>query len=110
MKKFKIHVSWVNPDSGVFEVEAEDEDAACDKLILNNDDIGEDYQIDKVEYLGEVEVKEPVYIDPNQLSLTDCDGTPIAREKFTCFECGAEPTCPYAWDHYNTNGDCLAEK
>lgn len=31
-------------------------------------------------------------------------------EEFTCDECGAAPTCPYAFDPYNTDGDCLAEK
>lgn len=30
--------------------------------------------------------------------------------KFTCYECGLRLTCQYAWDLYNTNGDCLAEK
>jgi hypothetical protein len=29
---------------------------------------------------------------------------------FTCNNCSEKETCPFAWDHYNTNGDCLAEK
>jgi hypothetical protein len=29
---------------------------------------------------------------------------------FTCNRCQGNETCPYAWDHYNTSGDCLAEK
>ncbi len=31
-------------------------------------------------------------------------------DKFTCDECGANDTCDLAWDLYNTDGDCLAEK
>ena len=29
---------------------------------------------------------------------------------FTCDTCGALPRCALAFDWYNTNGDCLAEK
>ena len=29
---------------------------------------------------------------------------------FTCHGCPEEPRCQWAWDLYNTNGDCLAEK
>lgn len=28
----------------------------------------------------------------------------------TCVKCSEKKTCPYAYDEYNTNGDCLAEK
>ena len=33
-------------------------------------------------------------------------------EDFTCFKCpsGFVIKCPHAWDEYNTDGDCLAEK
>lgn len=31
-------------------------------------------------------------------------------EDFRCFYCKEEPTCPSAWDLYNTGGDCLEEK
>lgn len=40
---------------------------------------------------------EPVYTRP-------------APEDFRCFNCRSEPTCPSAWDLYNTGGDCLEEK
>jgi hypothetical protein len=30
--------------------------------------------------------------------------------KFTCDKCKAAPNCEWAFDDYNTNGDCLAEK
>jgi hypothetical protein len=35
-----------------------------------------------------------------------------ALEEFSCFHCtnDAETACPYAFDPYNTNGDCLAVK
>lgn len=32
------------------------------------------------------------------------------KEQHTCNECTAQDTCEYAWDNYNTNGDCLASK
>lgn len=28
----------------------------------------------------------------------------------TCRECGSRHDCEFAWDWYNTNGDCLAMK
>ena len=28
----------------------------------------------------------------------------------TCKDCGSKRDCEYAWDEYNTHGDCLAEK
>jgi hypothetical protein len=28
----------------------------------------------------------------------------------TCVGCDESSSCPYAWDGYNTDGDCLAEK
>ena len=31
-------------------------------------------------------------------------------ENLTCVTCLLEPDCPYRWDLYNTNGDCLAMK
>lgn len=30
--------------------------------------------------------------------------------EFTCDTCAARFECVYAFDYYNTNGDCLAEK
>lgn len=29
---------------------------------------------------------------------------------YTCDDCGAAPTCKLAFDAYNSDGDCLAEK
>ena len=31
-------------------------------------------------------------------------------DSFTCDDCGGVDECEWAWDLYNTNGDCLAEK
>ena len=31
-------------------------------------------------------------------------------EKYTCFHCAQWQHCGFAFDGYNTNGDCLAEK
>ena len=33
-----------------------------------------------------------------------------AGEKVTCVDCLCRFTCEFAWDPYNTDGDCLAEK
>lgn len=29
------------------------------------------------------------------------------KEKYTCNECVNKETCMFAWDEYNTDGDCL---
>lgn len=31
-------------------------------------------------------------------------------ENYTCYKCLDVYTCKYAYDDYNTNGDCLAQK
>lgn len=33
-----------------------------------------------------------------------------SKEEYTCFYCPEAGSCPYAWDDYNTDGECLAEK
>ncbi len=30
--------------------------------------------------------------------------------KCTCNECDKKDKCPYAWDVYNADGDCLGQK
>lgn len=39
-----------------------------------------------------------------------CDNIGLTREDFTCYNCPTMLNCEFAWDLYNTNGDCLAEK
>lgn len=34
----------------------------------------------------------------------------LTIDKFTCHGCGLAEKCQYAFDKFNTNGDCLAEK
>jgi hypothetical protein len=34
----------------------------------------------------------------------------IPKEDTTCFRCPDSGTCKYAFDPYNTDGDCLADK
>lgn len=34
----------------------------------------------------------------------------VARENTTCSTCRLNYLCKFAWDAYNTGGDCLAEK
>lgn len=33
-----------------------------------------------------------------------------SAEAYTCYDCPARRTCALAWETYNTDGDCLAEK
>lgn len=41
----------------------------------------------------------------------DCDYSGyLPRDLFTCSVCNQAETCDLAWDAYNTDGDCLAEK
>ena len=37
-------------------------------------------------------------------------GPPRLRPQFTCDDCTELHHCPYVFDLYNTNGDCIAEK
>lgn len=40
-----------------------------------------------------------------------CDGTgDFKEESYTCHKCRDKETCRYAFDAYNTGGDCLASK
>lgn len=32
------------------------------------------------------------------------------KERFTCNECPDKDMCEFAWDLYNTDGDCLLDK
>jgi len=32
------------------------------------------------------------------------------KERMTCTTCADNQTCEFAWDLYNTDGDCLAVK
>jgi hypothetical protein len=34
----------------------------------------------------------------------------VPKEDTTCFGCPDNAACKYAWDSYNTRGDCLAKK
>ncbi len=34
----------------------------------------------------------------------------LEARQFRCYKCPEEPWCLYAWDDYNTGGDCLREK
>ena len=33
-----------------------------------------------------------------------------SAKDFTCYTCRDRDSCPYSFDGYNTNGDCLADK
>lgn len=36
--------------------------------------------------------------------------TTLYHGRSSCHDCGDKYDCDFAWDAYNTNGDCLAEK
>lgn len=53
---------------------------------------------------------EEIYTEAVVEELTR-DGVRVpAKESMTCFGCHQADTCDYAWDLYNTNCDCLADK
>lgn len=43
-------------------------------------------------------------------SIARMEGHAPTPDKFTCDTCLAKYDCVYAFDYYNTDGDCLAEK
>lgn len=45
----------------------------------------------------------------NEWGCEECNPSP-KKEDLTCNGCTEVDTCKYAWDYYNTNGDCLAIK
>jgi len=45
-----------------------------------------------------------------QAVLDELERPPIPKEDLTCHTCKDKDICRYAYDHYNTNGDCLAMK
>ena len=45
-----------------------------------------------------------------QAALDELERPPIPKEDLTCHTCEDKNSCNYAYDHYNTNGDCLAMK
>ena len=32
------------------------------------------------------------------------------KKRYTCYDCSAKDECEFAYDEYNTDGDCLADK
>lgn len=45
-----------------------------------------------------------------RLALTALGGPHVPPEGFTCDGCELASRCPYAFDAYNTDDDCLLEK
>jgi hypothetical protein len=35
---------------------------------------------------------------------------PVTKSYFTCYRCSRASTCPYVYDPYNSQDDCLADK
>lgn len=56
------------------------------------------------EVLAQEREKAVVFLSNTHSSLFSFDTV------FTCDSCPTAPTCRLAFDGYNTNGDCLAEK
>lgn len=51
--------------------------------------------------------KEPM---PDDIAYVHDDGRMILAKELSCYTCQDNQECEYAWDAYNTNGDCLALK
>ena len=46
-----------------------------------------------------------------EIECDHCGGTgQVPDAAYTCNDCTDNKTCKYAWDLYNTDGDCLASK
>lgn len=52
----------------------------------------------------------PARSDEQMARDRECTVQVFSIEKFTCDDCPAVRTCGFAFDPYNTDGDCLAEK
>lgn len=60
---------------------------------------------------GESFVEDITKMEEFHRSIDDfMDKVDKETEHLTCNTCPSEPSCPYRWDLYNTNGDCLAMK
>ena len=47
----------------------------------------------------------------NEFPCFICNGTgEFISEKYTCHTCNYKKKCPYAWDMYNLDGNCLNNK
>lgn len=68
MRRYRVLLTWDEPTTEGFEVDAESQDEAIDRILAENEHIAEDYEVDRVTDLGEVApVPEPE--DPNQLKF-----------------------------------------
>lgn len=56
--------------------------------------------------MGYEELYTPEHVDC--LAMNDVNVPP--KEDFTCNKCPEAGGCEFAWDLYNTHGDCLADK
>jgi hypothetical protein len=63
---------------------------------------------DIVEHLGETPVDSVMVARPAQGLVR----LPLLNDRtsYTCHDCVAQASCPWAFDDYNQGGDCLAEK
>jgi len=53
---------------------------------------------------------EEIYTQESLDCLAQADVVVPEKKEFTCNRCADSGTCEFAWDLYNTNGDCLAMK
>ncbi len=70
MKQYAVRVSWTQPTEETFLVEAEDEESAAEKAFEENEEIGDDWEVEKITCIGEVAPEpgtEPE--DPNQMKF-----------------------------------------
>lgn len=53
---------------------------------------------------------EPDIIHANESDEVDEDDEFLELAKFTCYTCPKVDTCKDAWDRYNVENECIAEK
>ena len=88
------------------------------KILLNGKTVAEFTEVNFQKYnmtpavdLSKHEIIEFVPSDQNyEISVARWTNVNPMPEEYTCFRCPINDTCARAWDAYNTNGDCLAEK
>jgi hypothetical protein len=53
---------------------------------------------------------ETIYTDKLVAELAEIGVCVPPKDQMTCYRCPDADTCPHAWDLYNTDRDCLADK
>jgi len=78
--------------------------------------LGDTFELPAGNIHDQISFKKPSTLQFAALYQIAAEATGLFKEynvtinDFSCRLCGAKKNCPFAFDFYNTNGDCLAEK